>query len=60
MFGIGVPELSIILIIVIILFGAKRIPQIGKDLGKGLKEMRKVGKELRPEWKDDDDETRPS
>lgn len=35
--NIGLPELVIILVIVILLFGASRLPQIGKGLGEGIK-----------------------
>lgn len=36
MFGIGIPELIIVLVIVLVLFGAGRIPGVMKDLGKGV------------------------
>jgi sec-independent protein translocase protein TatA len=36
MFGIGLPELIIVLVIVLVLFGAGRIPGVMKDLGKGV------------------------
>ncbi|MDI6735768.1 MAG: twin-arginine translocase TatA/TatE family subunit [bacterium] len=39
MFGIGFPELVVILLIVLIIFGAGRLPQLGKSLGKGIKEF---------------------
>lgn len=45
MFGIGVPELLIILVIVMIIFGAGKLPQIGEGLGKGIKNFRKATKE---------------
>ncbi|MCL2100274.1 MAG: twin-arginine translocase TatA/TatE family subunit [Fibromonadales bacterium] len=43
---IGVPELLLILLIVLVLFGAKKIPELAKGLGSGLKEFRKASKEL--------------
>ena len=42
MFGLGLPEILVILVILFILFGAKRLPQIGEGLGKTIKELRKI------------------
>jgi sec-independent protein translocase protein TatA len=39
--SLGVPELIIIFLIVILLFGASRLPQIGKGLGEGIRNFRK-------------------
>lgn len=41
MFGLGSQELIIILVIVVVLFGAKRLPQLGAGLGKGIKNFKK-------------------
>ena len=38
--GIGVPELLVILAIVILIFGASRLPELGKGLGKGIKNFK--------------------
>ena len=38
--GLGVPELVIILIIVVVIFGASRLPQLGKGLGRGIKNFK--------------------
>ncbi|ATX82373.1 sec-independent protein translocase protein TatA [Mariprofundus ferrinatatus] len=40
MFGLGTTELILILIIVVVLFGAKRLPQVGAGLAKGIKSFR--------------------
>jgi sec-independent protein translocase protein TatA len=39
--SLGVPELAIIFLIIIVLFGANKIPQIGKGLGEGIKNFKK-------------------
>jgi sec-independent protein translocase protein TatA len=44
--NIGAQELIIILIIVILLFGAKKIPDLAKGLGNGIKEFRKASKDV--------------
>ena len=40
-FGLGWPELTIILVIVLIIFGASRVPEIGGAIGRGIREFRK-------------------
>ncbi len=44
MFGLGWMELVIILVIVLIVFGAGKLPEIGSGLGKGIKNFRKATK----------------
>jgi len=41
MFGIGMPELLVILVIVLVIFGAGKLPEIGGALGKGIKNFKK-------------------
>ena len=42
---IGIPELLVILFIVILIFGASRLPELGKGLGKGIKNFKEATKE---------------
>ena len=53
---IGVPEVILIVLAVIILFGAKKLPEIGSALGKAIREFRKAGKEIETEVKGEDND----
>ena len=55
MFGIGFQELLVIFLIVLLVFGAKRLPEIGRSLGKTMSEFRKGMKEAENETKKDDE-----
>ncbi|ABW65855.1 twin-arginine translocase TatA/TatE family subunit [Desulfosudis oleivorans] len=46
MFGIGMPELIIILVIVLIIFGAGKLPDIGAGIGKSIKNFKKATAEV--------------
>ena len=52
MSGIGFWEVTVILLIILILFGAAKLPEIGKALGKAIHEFKKAGKQLEGEDKD--------
>jgi len=45
MFGIGMPELLIILVIILIIFGAGKLPEIGGAIGRGIKNFKKATRE---------------
>jgi TatA/E family protein of Tat protein translocase len=40
MFGLGIPELIVILVVALLIFGPGRLPEVGKFLGKGLRDFR--------------------
>ena len=52
MFGLGMPELLVVLVIVIIIFGASRLPQLGEGLGKAIKGFKKGIAESQDQDKD--------
>jgi sec-independent protein translocase protein TatA len=47
--GIGMPELLVVLFLVILLFGAKKIPELARGLGKGIREFKDASKEIKSE-----------
>jgi len=46
MFGIGMPELIIILVIILIIFGAGKLPEIGAGVGKAIKNFKSASSEV--------------
>jgi sec-independent protein translocase protein TatA len=50
---IGIPEIILIVLAIIVLFGAKKLPEIGSALGKAIREFRKAGKNVEDEVKGD-------
>jgi len=61
MFGFGVTELVLILVIILVIFGAGKLPEIGAGLGKGIKNFKKATTgedeiDVTPEIKEGDEE----
>ena len=46
MFGLGMPELIVILVILLLIFGATKLPEIGKSIGKTISEFKKGMREI--------------
>ena len=49
MFGLGMPELLVIMFIFLILFGARKLPEIGGGMGKAIKNFKKATREVQEE-----------
>ncbi len=49
MFNIGIPELIIILVLALIIFGPGKLPDVGKAIGKSINEFRKASREITDE-----------
>ena len=49
MFGLGMPELILILIIALVIFGPSKLPEMGASVGKAIREFRNATKESDPE-----------
>jgi sec-independent protein translocase protein TatA len=58
--GIGPPELLIVLVIVLVIFGPKRLPGLGRSLGSGMREFKDSITGKTRDDDDDDDDTRGS
>ena len=58
--GIGPPELLIVLVIVLVIFGPKRLPGLGRSLGSGMREFKDSITGKTRDDEDDDDDTRGS
>jgi TatA/E family protein of Tat protein translocase len=55
MFGIGMPELIVILVVALIVIGPKKLPDLARALGRGMAEFRKATQEIKDSLELDDD-----
>jgi sec-independent protein translocase protein TatA len=51
--SLGMQEIVIIFVLALIIFGPRKLPEIGKSLGKGLAEFKKASNELKQTWEDE-------
>lgn len=54
MFGMGMPELLLILLVALVVVGPKKLPDLAKSLGKGLRQFRKATDDIKGEFADND------
>ncbi len=54
-FGIGLPEMGLIMIVALLVFGPKKLPEIGRSVGKALKGFQEASKEFETEFKKEAD-----
>ena len=50
-FGIGLPEMVLILVVALLVFGPKKLPEIGRSLGKAIRGFQEASKEFETEFK---------
>ena len=50
-FGVGLPEIAVILALALVIFGPKKLPELGRTLGKTLKSLQKASSEFESELK---------
>ncbi len=53
MWNLGFPEIVIIFIVALVIFGPRKLPELGRSLGRGLSEFKKASNELKRTWEDE-------
>jgi sec-independent protein translocase protein TatA len=51
--SLGMPEILIILVIALIVFGPRKLPELGKTLGKSLAQFRRASEDFKRQWEDE-------
>ncbi|MDA2935131.1 twin-arginine translocase TatA/TatE family subunit [Acidobacteria bacterium AH-259-D05] len=55
MWNLGFPELVIIFIVALVIFGPRKLPELGRSLGRGLSEFKRASNELKRTWEEEVD-----
>ena len=53
MWNLGFPELVVIFVVALVVFGPRKLPELGRSLGKGLTEFRRASNELKRTWEEE-------
>jgi len=53
MWNLGFPEIVIIFIVALVIFGPRKLPELGRSLGRGLSEFKRASNELKRTWEDE-------
>ncbi|WP_017307186.1 TatA/E family twin arginine-targeting protein translocase [Spirulina subsalsa] len=59
-FGIGLPEMALIFVVALLIFGPKKLPEIGRSLGKALRSFQEASNEFQKEIKREAEQTETS
>ena len=55
-FGIGLPEMGLIMVVALLIFGPKKLPEIGRSMGKAVRSFQEASKEFENEFKREADQ----
>jgi sec-independent protein translocase protein TatA len=55
MWNLGFPELVVIFVVALVIFGPRKLPELGRSLGRGLSEFKRASNELKRTWEDEVD-----